>query len=66
LGQRRSLDRTKAAPAASASSLADAVDPFEKVVHEMLPRLLAVADDVDPGIFLQFDGEDRCLPLCLG
>src|SRR5215208_1229205 len=31
----------------------DALDAFEKTVHEMLPRLLAVADDVDPGVLLQ-------------
>ena len=37
----------------------DAVDGFEKAVHEMLPRLLAVADDVDAGVLLQLDGEQR-------
>ena len=33
----------------------DAVDLFEKAVHEMLPRLFAVGDDVDAGVFLQLD-----------
>ena len=37
----------------------DAVDRFEKAVHEMLARLLAVADDVDAGIFLQLEREQR-------
>ena len=32
---------------------------FEESVDEMLPRLLAVADDVDAGILLQLDGEQR-------
>ena len=35
----------------------DAVDEFEKAVHEMLARLLAVADDVDAGVLLLLDGE---------
>ena len=35
----------------------DAVDEFQKAVDEMLARLLAVADDVDAGVFLQFDCE---------
>ena len=35
----------------------DAVDRLEESVDEMLARLLAVADDVDAGIFLQFEGE---------
>jgi hypothetical protein len=30
----------------------DAIDLFEKAVDEMLTRLLALGDDVDPGIFL--------------
>jgi len=33
----------------------DAVDRFEKAVNEMLPRLLAVADDVDAGVLLQLE-----------
>src|SRR5262249_45752066 len=35
----------------------DAVDPFEEAVDEMLSRLLTLGDDVDAGIFLQFDRE---------
>ena len=30
----------------------DTLDVFEKAVHEMLTRLLAVGDDTDPGVFL--------------
>ena len=33
----------------------DAVDEFQEAVHEMLARHFAVADDVDAGVFLQFD-----------
>ena len=36
----------------------DALDPLEKSVHEMLARLLAVADDVDAAVFLQLDREN--------
>src|SRR6185312_16828128 len=35
----------------------DALDGFEKAMHEVLARLLAVTDDVDAGVFLQLDGE---------
>ena len=35
----------------------DAVDEFEKAVHEMLARLLAVGDDVDAAILLQLERE---------
>ena len=41
----------------------DAVDEFEKAVHEMLARLLAVADDVDAGVLLQLDREQRGVEL---
>ena len=41
----------------------DAIDGFEKAVHKVLPRLLAVGDDVDAGVFLQLDGEDRGIVL---
>ena len=34
----------------------DAVDRFEEAMDEMLARLLAVGDDVDPGILLQLQG----------
>ncbi len=37
----------------------DPLDVLEKAVHEMLARLLAVADDVDAGILLQLDREQR-------
>ena len=33
----------------------DAVDAFEEAMHEMLTRLLAVADDVEAGVFLDFE-----------
>ena len=32
-------------------------------MHEVLTRLLAVADDVDAGIFLQLEREERCIEL---
>ena len=35
----------------------ETVDEFQEAVHEMLARLFAVADDVDAGIFLPFDGK---------
>ena len=35
----------------------DAVDEFEKAVHEMLARHLAVGDDIDAGIFLLLQRE---------
>ena len=41
----------------------DAVDEFEKAVHEMLARHFAVADDVDAGVFLQFDRQQRGVEL---
>ena len=43
----------------------DAVDEFEEAVHEMLARHFAVADDVDAGVFLQFDREQRGVELAL-
>jgi hypothetical protein len=36
----------------------DAFDLFEKAVHEMLARLLAVADDVDATVLLQLERQD--------
>jgi hypothetical protein len=44
----------------------DAVDCFEEAVDKMLPRLLAVADDVDPGILLELQREDRRVALGIG
>ena len=43
----------------------DAVD-VEKAVDEMLARLLAVGDDVDAGILLLLEGEQRRVALGLG
>ncbi len=37
----------------------DAVDEFQEAVHEMLARHLAVADDVDTGVLLQLDRQQR-------
>ena len=41
----------------------DAFDEFEEAVDEVLARLLAVADDVDAGIFLHLDREQRGVEL---
>ena len=41
----------------------DAVDEFQKAVDEMLARLLAVGDDVDAGVLLQLDREQRGVEL---
>ena len=43
----------------------DAVEVCEKAVDEMLARHLAVADDVDAGILLQFDCKQRGIELAL-
>jgi hypothetical protein len=32
-------------------------------VHEVLPRLLAVRDDVDAGVLLLLQPEERCIAL---
>ena len=37
----------------------DALDLLQKAVHEVLARLLAVADDVEAGVFLRLDPEQR-------
>src|SRR5438477_424386 len=44
----------------------DAVNAFEKAMHEMLPRLLAVADDVEAAIFLDLQREQGRVALALG
>ena len=44
----------------------DALDAGEKAVHEMLTRLLAVGDDVDAGILLNLQREQRRVALALG
>ena len=41
----------------------DAVHRFEEAMHEVLARLLAVGDDVDPGVLLNFECEQRCIVL---
>ena len=43
----------------------DAFDIFQKAVHEMLPRLLAVADNVDAGVFLDFHREQGRVALAV-
>jgi hypothetical protein len=32
----------------------DTLDAFEKAVHEVLTRLLAIGDNIDPGVLLLF------------
>src|SRR5271155_3049913 len=44
----------------------DAFDLLEKPVDEMLPRLLAVGHDVDPGILVQLHRQYRGVALRLG
>ena len=44
----------------------DAVDEFEKAVHEMLPRLFAVGDDVDAGVLLKLQRQQRRVELSGG
>jgi hypothetical protein len=39
---------------------------FQEAVHEVLPRLLAIADDVDTGILLDLEGKDRRVAFGLG
>ena len=41
----------------------DAVDEFQEAMNEMLARLLAVGDDVDAGVLLEFDREQRGVEL---
>src|SRR3546814_20332261 len=43
----------------------DALDLLEEAVHEVLPELLAVADDVDAGGLLEADPGERRLLLSL-
>ncbi len=44
----------------------DALDRLEEAVHEVLPRLLAVGDDVDAGVLLRLQPEERRVALRLG
>jgi hypothetical protein len=41
----------------------DSIYGFEKAVHEMLARPLAVSDDVDAAILLELQGEQRRVAL---
>jgi hypothetical protein len=41
------------------------LDLFEKAVNEVLPRLLAIGHDVDPGVFLLFQRQQGRVPLRL-
>ena len=43
----------------------DALDLLEEAVHEMLPRLLAVGHDVDAGVLLLLDPQQRGIGLGL-
>ena len=43
----------------------DALDLLQKAVHKVLARLLAVAHDVQPGVFLRLDPEQRGISLGL-
>ena len=43
----------------------DAFDLLEEAVHEVLARLLAVADDVEAGVFLGLDPQQRGVELGL-
>ena len=43
----------------------DALDVLEEAVHEVLPRLLAVGDDVDAGVLLLLQPEQRRVALRL-
>ena len=42
----------------------DAINVFEKAVDEVLTRLLAVGDDVDPGVFLLLQHQQCCVAFC--
>ena len=44
----------------------DTLDVFEKTVHEVLTRLLAVGNDVDPGVFLLLQRQQCGVALRLG
>ena len=44
----------------------DAVDPGEKAVDEVLPRLLAVRDDVDAGRLLKLERDQDRVALAFG
>src|SRR5260221_12422694 len=41
----------------------DTLDVLEKAMHEVLTRLLAVGDDIDPGVFLPLQYQHRRVAL---
>src|SRR5712671_968929 len=43
----------------------DTLEVFEKAVHEVLTRLLAVGDNIDPGILLLLQRQQCRVALCL-
>ena len=43
----------------------DTLDVFEKAVHKVLTRLLAIGDDIDPGVLLLLDHQQRGVALRL-
>ncbi len=51
---------------AHAAGEIDALDAGKKTMHEMLTRLLAVGDDVDAGILLNLQREQRRVALAFG
>ena len=65
-GRHVSLIAVVANADAHAAGEIDAVDACEKTVHEMLTRLLAVGDDVDAGILLNLQREQRRVALAFG
>ena len=44
----------------------DAVDLFQKAVHEVLPRLFALGEDIDAGVFLYLYRQQRGVALGAG
>ena len=40
----------------------DSLDLFQEAVNEMLARLLAFGDDIDPGVFLHLQRQQRGVP----
>jgi hypothetical protein len=40
-----------------------ALDGFQKAVDEMLARLLAIADDIDPAVLLELERQDGGIAL---
>src|SRR5437667_7751503 len=42
----------------------DALDLLQEAMDEMLTRLLAIADDIDPRVFLLLQRQQGCVALC--